>query len=81
MQTIPNPLPEPYTTTTTEGSEPFLVYDNGSETARLLVFASGTCLNLLGGAKVGFMDGTHSTSPVYICVSFRLYVLTFACLV
>ncbi|KAH3866950.1 hypothetical protein DPMN_030074 [Dreissena polymorpha] len=50
------------------------MYDTGSETARLQVFASETGLNLLGSAKVSFMDGTHSTSPAQFAQLFYIRV-------
>ncbi|KAH3821225.1 hypothetical protein DPMN_122987 [Dreissena polymorpha] len=34
------PLPESYTTTSSDSNERFLVYDNGSKTARVLVYCS-----------------------------------------
>ena len=40
-----------------------MIYDNGSEQERVLVFASDDGLNLLGDADTWFMDGTHSTAP------------------
>lgn len=61
IRDIPRPLPENYTTFRQDGS--FLIYDNGSEQERVLVFASDDGLNLLGDADTWFMDGTHSTAP------------------
>ena len=60
---IPFPLPSQYRTTTEDSDEPFLVYDNGSEDDRMLVFASNTGLQLLGSADTWFCDGTHSSCP------------------
>ena len=57
---IPSPLPEEYTLL---GEQTFLIYDNQSDSDRVLVLASDTGIRLLSDADVWFMDGTHSTAP------------------
>ena len=63
ISSIPFPLPESYTTTSSDSNERFLIYDNSFETARVLGYCSRVGLELLGEADTWFMDGTHSTAP------------------
>lgn len=63
ISTIPHPLPVQYTKTSPEDDRQFLIYDNGSESNRVLVFSSDIGLQLLAEADTWFMDGTHSTCP------------------
>ena len=72
IENIPNPLPEVYSTLRQNGS--FLIYDNGAQQQRVLVFASDDGLNLLGDTDTWFMDGTHSTAPAQFSQLFCIRV-------
>ena len=72
IENIPNPLPEVYNTLRQNGS--FLIYDNGAQQQRVLVFASDKGLNLLGDTDTWFMDETHSTAPAQFSQLFCIRV-------
>ena len=72
MRDIPHPIPEEYST---RNDKSFLVYENGEETSRILVYASDDGLKLLDQADTWFMDGTHSTAPPQFPQLFCLRVL------
>jgi len=74
VERIPHPLPSQYMTTSPDAQETFLVYDNGSLDARMLVFASDSGLQLLGASETWFCDGTHSSAPAQFAQLFCVRV-------
>lgn len=60
---LQSPLPEEFRKTGGTENSDFLVYDNGSETERMLIFGSDTGLRILADSDSWFMDGTYDTAP------------------
>jgi hypothetical protein len=72
LRDIPSPLPEEFRKTGGTENSDFLVYDNGSETDRMLIFGSDTGLRILADSDSWFMDGTYDTAPSQFS---QLYVI------
>ena len=53
--------------------EPFLLYDSGSETQRILIFGTQRNLEMLQSSKVWLADGTFKTTPLLFT---QVYVIT-----
>ena len=64
-------LPEEYKLTSK--GEPFLLYDSGSETQRILIFGTQRNLEMLQSSKVWLADGTFKTTPLLFT---QVYVIT-----
>lgn len=60
---IPHPLPDEYRCTGEDLSSQFLIYDNGTNSDRMLVFASDIGLKVLAESDTWYMDGTYDTCP------------------
>ena len=63
-------LPKEYKRTSK--GEPFLLYDSGAETQRILIFGTKRNLEMLHNSRVWLADGTFKTAPLLFT---QLYVI------
>ena len=66
-------LPEEYKLTSK--GEPFLLYDSGPETQRILIFGTQRNLEMLQLSKVWLADGTFKTAPLLFTQVYVIHAL------